>query len=248
MIEENLQICLVEDVKYYIRDKKDIIEGHLLSGRVWSQKLINQSIEYIETFKLKHLLNVGAHIGTIAIPLSSKIEKVTAVEAHPTTFSYLVENINLNNIKNIHSINVAISNRVEEVKFMSLNNHRTWHNSGGLHVFTPEDFENKSRSYYLATDEFIRESTTIDNLNLEYVDFIIADVEGMEVKLIDGAKNTIKKFRPIIIVEIWDDFNRRLEKMKESFGEVVQIFTEMNYTLVKNISDNYIFFPNEKLK
>ena len=42
----------------------------------------------------------------------------------------------------------------------------------------------------------------IYNYNLKKLDFIKIDVEGNEKKVIDGAYNTIEKFKPMLMVEI----------------------------------------------
>ncbi len=48
--------------------------------------------------------------------------------------------------------------------------------------------------------EFVNVAT-IDSL-AESVDFIKMDIEGMEDKAIEGAVNTIDKYRPICYIEI----------------------------------------------
>jgi FkbM family methyltransferase len=45
------------------------------------------------------------------------------------------------------------------------------------------------------------EMIAIDSLNLEACDFIKIDVEGYEPHVIEGAINTIKKFKPVISYE-----------------------------------------------
>ena len=43
--------------------------------------------------------------------------------------------------------------------------------------------------------------TTIDALNLDRCKLIKADVEGMELRVLLGAKKTIKRLRPFLFVE-----------------------------------------------
>ena len=57
-------------------------------------------------YNLQHCLNIGCHIGTLALPLSKSFKKITAIEAYPPTFEHLKENIKLNNIKNIETYNL----------------------------------------------------------------------------------------------------------------------------------------------
>ncbi|HEX7390899.1 MAG TPA: FkbM family methyltransferase [Acidiphilium sp.] len=49
----------------------------------------------------------------------------------------------------------------------------------------------------------------IEQLGLNQVDFIKADIEGYEMEMIRGAYETIKKFRPVILLEMDDTFLRK---------------------------------------
>jgi hypothetical protein len=42
---------------------------------------------------------------------------------------------------------------------------------------------------------------TLDELNLPRVDFIKIDIEGMEMEALVGARETIKTYRPILLIE-----------------------------------------------
>ena len=42
---------------------------------------------------------------------------------------------------------------------------------------------------------------SIDNYNYDDVDFIKLDCEGYEALILEGARNTIKKCRPVILME-----------------------------------------------
>ena len=46
------------------------------------------------------------------------------------------------------------------------------------------------------------QAVSIDSLNLEHCDFIKLDLEGAERLALEGARETIQKFRPFLLVEM----------------------------------------------
>ena len=50
---------------------------------------------------------------------------------------------------------------------------------------------------------YIIDVDKLDNMCLENVSFIKIDVEGCESKVLDGAKETIIKYKPTIFIELW---------------------------------------------
>lgn len=69
----------------------------------------------------------------------------------------------------------------------------------------------------------------IDNLNLQQCDLIHLDVEGYEEKVINGALETIKKFKPVVIVERGHG-QRVLEK-------------QLGYSMYKRLRMDSVFIP-----
>ena len=69
------------------------------------------------------------------------------------------------------------------------------------------------------------------------------DIEGLEYEFLLGAENKIKKNKPIIILEIWNNNKRKSENMKETQEEVINYIKSLNYTLIKVIGDDFIFEP-----
>src|SRR6185369_2795589 len=57
------------------------------------------------------VLVVGAHIGAIAIPLSTVCEELVAVEANPATYELLQLNVRLNERKNLKTIYAAANDK-----------------------------------------------------------------------------------------------------------------------------------------
>lgn len=233
----------VDDIKYNITNKKDIIQRWLHSGNQWNKGIIDLIKNYIVTYNLKHFLNVGAHIGSVSLPISQNINTVTAIEAYPPTFNELVSNIDINNIKNINCLNCAVGNSEEDVYFMNIENDRLKNNSGGMHVFTSYDIEKNIRSSKLHNKNISTKMYKLDDLYIDNFDIMLIDIEGMEYDFFLGGKNVIMKNKPIIISEIWGPNKRKSENMSITREETIGLILSYGYKLVEEIKGDYIFMP-----
>ena len=65
------------------------------------------------------------------------------------------------------------------------------------------------------------ETISIDSMNLEDLTLLKIDVEGHEIEALHGALITIKKYKPIIICEVWDN--------KKSWHAFNEIMKKLNY-------------------
>ena len=88
---EQFKSVTINNIKYLIKNKNDIIESTLLRGIQWNNNIILLIGICIKKYNLKHFVNIGSHIGTVAIPISKYINKVTAIEAFPPTYKRLLE-------------------------------------------------------------------------------------------------------------------------------------------------------------
>ena len=73
----------------------------------------------------------------------------------------------------------------------------------------------------------------LDNFELERVDFIKIDVEGFEYEVIEGSKNIISKYKPLISTEIVWDIDRLLQK---AFDLDYDIWSTLGFK-IKDASD-----------
>jgi FkbM family methyltransferase len=142
------------------------------------------------------VIDIGANIGIYAIPLAKRVKKVIAVEPHPKTFEMLEKSIQLNNLKNIILIKKAISDSGKKILF-------------NLSIRPMESGIASSNK----TDSTIE----VDSIDLDSmlsaenkVNWLIIDVEGLEVCVLIGAKNLLRKFHPKIIIEV-----QNYDKVKE---------------------------------
>ena len=73
----------------------------------------------------------------------------------------------------------------------------------------------------------------IDSLNLERLDFIKIDIEGMEVDALRGAESSLRKFKPQMLVE----------KIKSNEVQILEILDKLEYK-VFSYGNNLIAIHN----
>ena len=181
--------------------------------------------EIKEHFKMnpgETFVDIGANVGyySLLIAKENPDMKIISIEAHPDNFAAMNKNFEVNNFKNIISLNKAITS--ESGGKVRLYEH--WLESGIKNTGT-FNISNKYNS-----KSFVEVNCdTLDNLlkflsNTTYV--IKIDIEGEEANALLGAKDTLKSTRKII-VEIHND---------DSFQNVKEIllFYKFNVEVVKS--------------
>ena len=123
------------------------------------------------------------------------------------------------------------------------NKNRIQNNTGGMRVFTENDIKNNIRSANLTDKKIINKMNKLDNLEIDNFDIMLVDIEGFEYDFLLGASQKIIKNKPIIIIEIWNNTKRKNENMIQTQEEVINYIKSLNYQLVKQIEDDFIFEP-----
>ena len=191
----------------FIVNRKDIGVGELLaaSGACEPAELglfraILQSLGRDDPV----VLDIGANIGIRSVCLGEMAGprgRVHAFEAQRIVFNMLAGNIALNSLENVwcHHLAVgAVAGRIAIPQF-----DYTRHLSFGSVEFGPRQVEEigQRRRHDPATEETV-ELVSIDGLGFPAVHFIKIDVEGMELDVLRGAAQTIRRDRPVIYVEV----------------------------------------------
>ena len=240
---ESNNIVEINNIKYLINNENDYIQKCLLNGKQWNKDLINFIKKLIQKNNLKHFVNIGCHIGTVAIPISKIISNVSAIEAYPPTYQHLMKNISINNIKNINAMNIGVGDKEEKIFFMSQNTDRIKNNSGGMHVFTESDIKNNIRSSNLSDKKITNKIYKFDNLDIDNFDIMLIDIEGSENEFLNGAIKKLKKNKPIIILEIWNDNKRKSENMNTTQQDIINRINNLGYRNENLQDDDFIFYP-----
>eukprot|EP00928_Gymnodinium_smaydae_P083652 TRINITY_DN6689_c0_g1_i4.p1 TRINITY_DN6689_c0_g1~~TRINITY_DN6689_c0_g1_i4.p1 ORF type:complete len:464 (+),score=45.37 TRINITY_DN6689_c0_g1_i4:25-1416(+) len=151
------------------------------------------------------ICDVGAHIGSYSVPLASHVGRegvVHAFEPFRLVSQLLTANVAVNGLTNVwvHQVAVGDVAEVRRIKSPSLEHSS---NIGATRVFNqvPAHFETQNVLQYKG-EENVR-VITLDSMNLERLDFLKMDVEGALERALYGARETIRRHRPVLAVE-WE--------------------------------------------
>ena len=149
------------------------------------------------------VIDCGANIGVLSVEWARYMTgwgRVISFEAQAKLFYALAGNIVLNNCLNIDAFHAAVGNKVGTMAIPEPN-YLIPSSYGSLELEERANNESIGQKidYNKTTNVDLK---TIDSLALERVDFIKIDVEGMEEAVLEGAKVTIDKSKPILFIEV----------------------------------------------
>ena len=139
------------------------------------------------------IIDIGANLGYYTVIASCSAGErglVIAFEPEPNFFKLLSKNIIRNNLKNVAIFEMAIADK-----------------NGEADLFLSE--ENKGNNSLISSeklDSFVSVKTaTLDDFlsakKIAMVDMIKMDIEGAEILALEGMKNTLAKYRPLLFLE-----------------------------------------------
>jgi FkbM family methyltransferase len=201
---------IIIDVPYK-DDKKLSISGDDSDGILHHSKTTNSFSFYLQKLVIDicllynselTIINAGANLGLVCLPISLFCKKVLAYEPLPNTYHYLTNNIKNNNILNIETFNCALSDCNKTLQMEPYGWDKT-HMDSGHSVVIDNLYENDNQQYIPKpeTPTLFIDAKTIDSYNFDNIDILLLDTEGYEPYVIDGAKDTIAKCKPYIIIE-----------------------------------------------
>jgi FkbM family methyltransferase len=197
-----------ENIKLWLGGNSEIDKTIITYG-LWEQKttqLVKQLIHETDV-----VIDVGANIGyftTLFAKLVGPEGKVYAFEPTHNYYNHLLENVSINDFKNIEIIKKGLSNLCQDIE-ISIDE-----SSATIHQPLTNYVQSREVISLITLDEFIL------NKGISKINFIKIDVDGHEPFVLEGALKSIQKYKPIIILEIshlhyleagitaWDFYNK----------------------------------------
>jgi FkbM family methyltransferase len=160
------------------------------------------------------ILDAGANIGnhTIFFLKICGAKKIFAFEPLRETFRMLLRNVELNGRDRIECFNLALGATQGKASLRRYANV----NIGGARLAS-----NAAGRYQLVS---------LDSFNFEQLDIIKLDVEETEVHVLEGARNTLARCKPTIMVEILPDNGSATdEKLKSLSYRRVEALSDRDF-------------------
>ena len=175
-----------------LRNRK---RGRVVAGKhTYQYHKIEAALRHQPAGRRRVCLDIGAHVGLWAMWLTEAFARVHAFEPVPLHADLFERNVNMAKAR-LHR--VALGRQAGRVS-MTVPTQQT----GGAHVATRR--ANPGTKYNpdggVETWHGIP-MASLDSLRLADVDLIKIDVEGYELPVIDGGRETIRRWRPNIVVE-----------------------------------------------
>lgn len=215
----SLKVTLQQDVRMYLysndklseliyfndfeRNERDFLNAYLRPGDIY--------------------IDVGANIGLftiIAARLVGENGKVIAFEPARKTYQRLLENVRLNDYKNVFCIRKAISNSSEQMELIKADGgFDAWNSLGSPSAGTSFESEVIQTT---TLDSFVNENGLLGQITM-----IKIDVEGWEKRVILGAKDLLsRRDAPVLQVEFTDC---NAQAAGSSCGELYESITSLGY-------------------
>lgn len=206
-------------------------EALIKTGRPHIQSELNNILAIIDRLPDGcTVIDAGANIGLVAIPIAQRIKDrggvVHAFEVQRMLFYALCGSTTLNDLENLIIRNEALGDAIGTTTISKPN------------YSEPQDFGLFSLVDQTNTGTEQVPVVTIDSLSLPRLDFLKIDVEGMEIEVLRGARRSIERSLPWCWVEYW----------KVDVRDIKNQFVGLDYKFYIMDGLNMLCVPTEKLR
>lgn len=161
-------------------------------------------------------LDCGANLGVHTIEWARLMHdwgQVLSIEAQEHIYYALAGNVVLNNCFNVRAIHAAVGASVGVISVPQLD--FTKQSSFGSLELRPSSTNEDIGQNVDYSEAGTRDTplVSIDSFGLPRLDFIKIDVEGMELEVLAGAEESIKRYHPQLLIEIIKTDQERLKKL-----------------------------------
>ena len=258
--KKNKEYAFNQSFKFMVPIKDKYIGNKLLKGELFEKYTIIAICSFLKSDGV--FVDIGANLGAITIPVSRHLTegKIYSFEPQTKIYDILSKNIALNSATNVTPIKkavghtettVSLNSEVKEENGSLTRESDKEFNYGGVQILVPRSDVLRSdipRSDVLRSEDNKTQMITLDSLDLKKVDVIKCDIEGAEPLAFYGARETITKFKPVIIYE--KNYQRvKFGTPADSF-DILDFCQRLGYkTMITLPMNNYmLIFDNVKTK
>ena len=208
----------IEKINGFWVPSNDIHVEQWRQGQPFTQnKCLREFLEWCRSRdkKFNTVLDIGAWCGTWSAEFAPYCKKIYAIEPDRTHVECLLKN--LSSFDNIELLDYAVGDIETRVSL------------------TDDDFTQARRIYSIGNILM----KTVDSFKFEDVDLIKIDVEGFEMNVLRGAKDTLKDCNFLMI-----ELNNNSKKYNSSNVEIEKYLQELGFTTLIDKWPDKVFIRN----
>ena len=256
MTSNRNETCLFSPIfNQQIKGKVDYIYSNsVITNELFDIEVCKTIIEYATPDS--DIIDIGANLGLVTLGIKRLLELNNAennyinrfhcFECNDDTFSYLKYKTSAHNDIILYNFGLSDAPQIANMEINSYNYgcnmiKEIYDNSNNGVEILEYDFQKINKHTITEKKMFI----SLMPLDLFYnvfekkISVIKIDVEGMEYKVLLGAKNLIEKYKPVIIVEIFDQNLIKTNELMTSYN-----YTNKGLILKKYMSQDFLFTYN----
>jgi len=214
-------------IKYFL-DINEPIDKSIILFNYYEDEQLNNTIYLISKYKVNIFFDIGAHCGIYSLILANKYNDISVYSFEPVKMSYkrLLKNISLNPyIENVKPLNYGLSNKNSKLKMKTLIK-KNYIQLGGFGVV--KDGENIMNKYSIISN--FKKGDDIFKFKNKNI-FLKIDVEGHEIKVLEGFEKLFKNNKVLIQMEIFPD----------NYIHVKRKMNELNFKEKNKIKNDFYF-------
>jgi FkbM family methyltransferase len=235
-----------ESGRYMVWSSDDELTKQLLRDGTHEKNTILLAKEIINRSKFKNVLDIGANIGSFAIPIALRADKSTKIycfEVQRLVWLQLCGNVFLNSLENIYPRNIAVSNKDGLMQIHSITDYSRCQNIGGYSIDSVATslVQRGDFNQDLLGEKIEVPCNRIDSIHeLPPACLVKIDVEGHELEVVEGALEYLERSGwPPIMFEVWG-WSWYKEKKEKTFRYFQDIGYESITQYCPLINSNYI--------
>ena len=234
---KKLKLYKTKTGNYYLPQfaLKDLIRNEIIDNKVFDKKVYETAVKYVKDDTI--VLDVGANFGQLSVLLSKYKNNVEvySFEASKYIFEILKKNVQINNA-NVKLFHNLVGNETEQELFIKKLNISKF-NTYGSNMIEKTEIRNENSPNIEKIN-----SIKIDDIFFgKKISFMKIDVQGYDLEVLKGSKNTIIKHQMPIIFEYEEDFAKDFNYSFKSFENFID---EINYKISIQIDkSNYLILP-----
>ena len=211
----------LDDLHLTLYPGNEICRSIFVTGRYepnefsWLSRVLKPGMTFVD---------VGANLGLYTLFAARRVSesgRVIAIEPSSREMRALRKDVELNSLKNIYPLHVAVSDRAGEVELLIASPRHAGHNTLGAFGYDTQ-LANREKVSIGRLDD------VLESASVRRVDVMKMDIEGAELAALKGAAVTLERDHPTMLLELSD---RALNPQNASSAEVLALLANHGYEM-----------------